>query len=299
MGLAIVKQRHEWRQVDAVGVEVHGLNSRNRTPEIGVDASGVDPGIDRSDSCGSAINRHLRFAERRAGATEEFVGHIVGNAGVPEFVIGLALGEDVEKSPCNVGGQRESLLQQITARVQAYSASRRTTGKGNDLVGDARFDFIRRKRVKQKIGRAVQNSGIDVVHDIAEIDSAGLSYGEDRTVVRKIALDMPVPGDVVRGLGGGSEIDVGGADPDVGRAIELAALIDGEVCLENYFGPGAGTCSRRRVGESLGSEVGEFKLLVERDDAGRRFWTRHRWIGESGVARSDFQLRCGHSREQE
>jgi hypothetical protein len=106
VGLAVVEQGREWREVDAVGQEVHGLNSGDRAPQIGIDASGVDPGIDGGYAGGSAVDGDFGFAEGGAAATLEFSGNVVGDAAVPEFVIGLALGKDVEEDGSDVGGKR-------------------------------------------------------------------------------------------------------------------------------------------------------------------------------------------------
>src|ERR1035438_5284079 len=104
MWLAIAEGRGEGSQVDAVGNEVQSLHARDREPEPGIDASGVDPGEDRGDAGGGTVDGDFSFAVAGVAATEEFTGDVVGNAGVPEFVGILTLRVDIEIGVLDIGG---------------------------------------------------------------------------------------------------------------------------------------------------------------------------------------------------
>src|SRR5437879_9187805 len=104
--------------------------------------------------------------------------------------------------------------------------------------------------------------------------------------------------DVMGRLGGGAEVNIGGPDPDVGGAIELASLINGEISLENNFGRRSRAGGGRGVSKALGIKIGEFELLIERDFAGRGVRARHARVCEGRVARTDYKLRGGDSGEQ-
>ncbi len=95
-------------------------------------------------------------------------------------------------------------------------------------------------------------------------------------------------------LGGGAEVDVGGTDPDVGGAVKLDPLGDGEVDFENHLGPGSGTSGGRGVGEASGIEVVEFELLIELDFAGCGVRTLHGRNGGGGITGTDLELRDGY-----
>jgi hypothetical protein len=48
--LPVAQDSGEWRQINAIGFEVEGLHAGDGNPQAGIDAAGVDPGIDRRDS---------------------------------------------------------------------------------------------------------------------------------------------------------------------------------------------------------------------------------------------------------
>ena len=75
---------------------VEGLHARSRHPQEGIDSSGEDPGINRGDAGGLAVDADLRFAKSSASATLQFGGQIIRYAGVPELVALLSLGNHVE-----------------------------------------------------------------------------------------------------------------------------------------------------------------------------------------------------------
>jgi len=121
--LTIVENAGEGREVDAIRFEVQRLHAGNRDPEEGIDASGVDPGIDGSDSGGITIDCDFRFAEGGAAAAFEFGSNVVGNAGVPELVAGLALGENIKEKRSDVSGQRQSLFEQAGGAAESDGAT--------------------------------------------------------------------------------------------------------------------------------------------------------------------------------
>jgi len=163
VGLAVVEHGREWRQVDAVGQEIHGLNSGDGAPQIRIDASGVDPGIDGGYSGGSAVDGDFGFAEGGAAAALEFSGNVVGDAAVPEFVVGLALGKDVEVDARDVGGKRQRLFEQVGGGVEGNGSAGGAGREGDDLIGGTRRNLIRLQRVEEDVGIATKNTGVGLV----------------------------------------------------------------------------------------------------------------------------------------
>lgn len=139
----------------------------------------------------------------------------------------------------------------------------------------------------------MDHSGVGLVDEIAEIDGALLRGGKDGAVVGEVAFDMPVAAFVGLIFGGGSEIDVGGAEPDVGSAVILDTGADREVGGENDGSPRAGTSCGRRVGETLGVEIIKDESLKEDDGARRGRRVRNGRIGGGGIAGSNLQLSSG------
>ena len=135
------------------------------------------------------------------------------------------------------------MFEQVGGGVESDSASGGAARESYDLIGGTGRELILFQRIEQDVGGAVEDAGIGGVDQVSKIDGPLLHDREDGTVVGEVTFDMPVAGDVVRRLGSGAEIDVGGADPDVGSAVELASLVDGEVGFENDFGPRAWTSS--------------------------------------------------------
>ena len=109
----------------------------------------------------------------------EFSGNVVGDAAVPEFVVRLALGKDVEVDVRNIGWQGQSLFEQIGGGVEGDGSAGGAGREGDDLIGSTRRDLIRFHRVEEDVGVATQNTGVGLVDQVAEIDSAGLRDGED------------------------------------------------------------------------------------------------------------------------
>ncbi len=291
--LTVIKSRGERRQVDPIGFEVEGLNARNGDPKVRIDATGVDPRIDGGDARGTAIDRDFGFAESGARTALKLVGNIVGDAGVPEFVVGLALGEDIHKYGADVGRQSEGFGEKIGAGVKADGAAGRAGGESDDLIGSGWCGSLRGHRIEEQRGRALEHSGIDVIHSVAEVDGAVLSNGKDRAVVGEVTLNLPVAGKSGLRLGCGTEINVGGSDPDIRGAIVLDSGADGEICFENHGSPRSGAVGGRGVSERLRIEIRELDSFIEFDDAGLGAGMRHGRIGEGGVHGSNFELGGG------
>ena len=287
MGLTVIQQRGEGSQIDAVGLEVQGLDARNWNPEFGVDAAGEDPGVDWGDAGGVAVDGDFGLAERSVAATFQFASKVAGNAEIPEFVGRLALGKDIEECALDVGGKSQSLFEQAGRGIEGDGAAGGASGEGDDLVGGAGRLLIRRQRVEEHFGGAVEDAGVGAVHNVEKIDGAVLGNGKDGTVVCEVALNAPVAALAGLILGGRTEIDVGGADPDVGGAVVLNPGGNGEIGLQNDGGPGTGTIGGRGVGEALGSVNVEFESAKELHRAGGGIRMRHGWIGGGGVAGAD------------
>src|ERR1700730_507452 len=88
--LSIGKQPCNGRQVDPVGLEVECLHAGNGLPQKRIDATGVDPGIDRCHPCRLPVDAHFGFAKTSAAAALQGRCEIVGHTQIPELVIGSA-----------------------------------------------------------------------------------------------------------------------------------------------------------------------------------------------------------------
>ena len=84
---------------------------------------------------GEPVDGDFSFAEGGVAAAEEFAGNIVGDAGVPEFVVVLALGEDVEIGVLNVGGQGEGAGERVGGGVESDGAAGGSGRESQDLIG--------------------------------------------------------------------------------------------------------------------------------------------------------------------
>ena len=161
------------------------MNAGDGNPEVGIDASGKDPGIDGRDAGGSAVDGDFAFTESGVGAAFEFIGNVVGDAGVPEFVVMLALGKDIEEDALDVGGEGESLfecgLAALSGGVKGDGAAGGSGGEGDDLIGSAGGPLALGEWVEEEVGGAVEYSGVSLVDFVAEIDGAVLSDCEDGT----------------------------------------------------------------------------------------------------------------------
>src|SRR5271167_1837327 len=197
MRLAIAQHSGEGCEVNTIGLEVEGVNTRNRTPEIRVNAAGVNPGIDGRDAGRLSINAHFPFAEAGRAAIVKLTRNIVGRAGVPELIVALTLREDVKIDAFYVGRQREGCRELVAGRIQRDRSACGTSRHGQHDVRSRRRLLPMRYGIELNGSAAVQMAGVFVVDDIEEINLASLSNGEQRAVVSQIALHVPGAHDVM------------------------------------------------------------------------------------------------------
>ena len=272
------------------------MHAGNGTPEERIDAARVNPGINGGEACGLAIDGDFGFAKTGAAATEEFTRDVVGDAGVPEFVVGLALGDDVEIGALDIGREGDGAGKLVGGGVQKSGAAIGVR-EGVNGVGRERstvvIAIVAGGRVQLDSAAAENDAGEGGIDKISEIDLAGLWVGEESGIVGEVALDVPEAGNVGGRLGRGAEINVGVAKIDGGGAVELAAGGDVEIGGEDNFGPGAGAFSRRRVLEGLERKIGKLEIGKERDDTRLGVGARDERIGGGGVGRAEGELCFG------
>src|SRR5256885_6051703 len=116
MGLAVREHACKRRQVDAIGLEVERLNAGDGFPQERIDTPGVNPGIYRSDAGGPAIDGDLCFAETGAATALQGTREVTRHAQVPELVVRLTLGNNVEVDGFDIHGQCEALAQLVIDR---------------------------------------------------------------------------------------------------------------------------------------------------------------------------------------
>jgi hypothetical protein len=68
VGFAVGEDSCEGCEIDAEGLEVEGLDAGDWFPEIGVDAAGINPGIDGSYSGRDAVDADFGFSVAGAAA---------------------------------------------------------------------------------------------------------------------------------------------------------------------------------------------------------------------------------------
>lgn len=141
----------------------------------------------------------------------------------------------------------------------------------------------------------MEQAVVGLVESVAEIDGAFLRDGEDGTVVGEIALDLPVAAVIGIGFGGGTEINVGGTDPDVGGAIILDSLADGKIGDEDHRAPRGRAIRGRCIGKWLGVVAGKPVAIEENNLAGLGVRVLNGRIGGSGVGRTDYRTGEGQS----
>jgi len=269
VGLAVAEQGRERREVHAIGNEVQRLHAGDGEPEEGIDAAGENPGEDGRDSGGLAIDGNFSFTEGGVAAAEQFARDIVGHAGVPELVVGLALREDVEIRVLDVRRKCEGAGERAGGGVEGDGASSGPGGERQNCVGGSRRSLAVGEREEFKLSAGEDDAGQTVLtHDVADVSRALLSDHEDRAVVGEIALHVPGGAESGRGLGGSAEIDVRGSQPEVGGAVELDTGGYADVGGEYNLRPRSGAVRRGRVGEGIGSEVRELGVIQERHNTG-------------------------------
>lgn len=129
---AIAEQAGEGCEVNAVGLEVEGLDAGDGLPQKGVDAAGEDPWEDGSNAGGFAVDADFGFAEGGVATGFEFAGNRSGDAQIPELVADLALGDDVEVDLLDVAREVEGGGGLVGGGVEGYGAV--AGAYGNDDV---------------------------------------------------------------------------------------------------------------------------------------------------------------------
>ena len=76
-------------------------------PGTRIDATGVDPRINRRDAGEDAVNGDFSLSKTRARTRFELIREIVRNAQIPKLVAVLSLRDDIEKNTPDIGRQRE------------------------------------------------------------------------------------------------------------------------------------------------------------------------------------------------
>ncbi len=133
--LSIIQPSGKRSQIEAIRDKIERLNSGDRSPEIRINSSSVDPGIDRSHACRLGINADLHFSKSSTSVGNEFLGNIVRYVRVPEFVAPLALRKNIEISALNIFRKSNSRRQRIRIGMQILRCFR-CAGNANDNVGD-------------------------------------------------------------------------------------------------------------------------------------------------------------------
>jgi hypothetical protein len=78
VGLAVAENSGEGRKVNAIGNKVHGLNSRNRSPEKGIHTAGVNPRVEGGNPGRLAIDADFCFAKSGAASALRFAEDSLG-----------------------------------------------------------------------------------------------------------------------------------------------------------------------------------------------------------------------------
>ena len=133
----------------------------------------------------------------------------------------------------------------------------------------------------------MDDAGVGVVDDVAEIDAPRARLREQRRVVGHVALDMPARRDRGARLLRRAEVNVRAAEPDLRGAIELAPGGHVEIDAQHDFLPRPGTIVRRREIERLRIEADEREFIEQRNDAGLGRRRRNVGIGDGDVLRAD------------
>ncbi len=253
MGFAIVEQSGEGCEIDPEWNEVDGLNPGCGQPEVRSDAAGEDPRIDGRESGGFSIHEHLDAAKAAAVAGFEGFERVVArlcqislvHAGIPAFVVRLALGDDVKVGAFDVAGEGEPAREDVVLRIERLLrpggiAAQRVNAVGHDWRGASGL-----ARIEEQAGGYVDGLIGCGADPVVEDDLPCLWLLEERAVVREIALDVPVLGEIRFGLHGGAEVEIHPAEPYGGSAVELASGRDREICFEYNFAPFAGASAGR------------------------------------------------------
>src|SRR5271165_7573632 len=105
MRLAVAQKAREGRQIDTIRHKIQGLYAGEREPQIRINAPSVDPRVHWSHTCGLPIHADFRLAERGVAAALQLASDVIGYAGIPKLIVRLALRDDVQVRPFDIGWQ--------------------------------------------------------------------------------------------------------------------------------------------------------------------------------------------------
>src|SRR5258708_37236572 len=120
MGLAVAEQASKRREIHAVGDKIQRLDARNRSPQIGINSTGVDPRVDGSNCGWLPVDRDFPLAERSCSTALKLIRNIVRDTGVPELIVRLALRVYVEEGALDIRGQVEAPRERARRRLQGH-----------------------------------------------------------------------------------------------------------------------------------------------------------------------------------
>ena len=164
--LAVIEDARKRGQIHPVRHEVQGLDAGNGTPQIRVNAAGVNPRVDRRNSGRAAVYGDLGFAERRAAVVFQRGLERVGHAQVPELVTSLALRDQIQIRADRVGRKSECLRKHVTGAVQCPRAAGRVRQR-QDHVRHLGGRRSWPRRVELQVRAAADNACVGRVDQIA------------------------------------------------------------------------------------------------------------------------------------
>ncbi len=149
--LAVAEQSGEGREIHPIRNKVQCLYARNRPPEQRIDATGVYPGIDRSNAGRLTVNASPRFRESRWRRSFVIRWQRHWNARVPEFVARLALRDHVKICAFHVGGQIEIRGESAGGVGEKYRSSGIAAGKRQHQISRIGRVLMSGERIELKL----------------------------------------------------------------------------------------------------------------------------------------------------
>ena len=137
--------------------------------------------------------------------------------------------------------------------------------------------------IKFQGGAARNNAGIRTVHQITEINFAGLRCLEQGTVVRHVALHVPGRAQGAARLRRGAVIKIDVSEEYLRGPVKLSAGGDVKVGSEYDLFPRSRAAHWRSVGIIFRREVCELHARIELNYACLTAWPRHGGIRSHGV----------------
>ena len=71
------------------------------------------------------------------------------------------------------------MFEQVGGGVEGDGSAGGAGRESDDLIGGTRRDLIRFQQVEEDVGIAMENAGVGLVDQVAEIDGSGLRDGKD------------------------------------------------------------------------------------------------------------------------